>query len=190
MSKSSEAVKKWRRNTKLKLITCMGSKCQICGYNKSQNALEFHHIDPEEKDFSLSNTRANPKNWSTLIKELQKCILLCSNCHKEVHEGVSILPKFYQSFDESLLELSENIHLLKQTKTSLCPVCNVGKENHLITCSKQCASKYRSKVNWDEVDLIDLIEVKKLSKIQIARKLGCSDAAVGKHYRKLKSSTN
>ena len=53
MSKSSEAVKKWRRNTKLKLITCMGSKCQICGYNKSQNALEFHHIDPEEKDFSL-----------------------------------------------------------------------------------------------------------------------------------------
>lgn len=190
MSKSSEAVKKWRRNTKLKLITCMGSKCQICGYNKSQNALEFHHIDPEEKDFSLSNTRANPKNWPSIIKELQKCILLCSNCHKEVHEGVSILPKFYQSFDESLLELSENIHLLKQTKTSLCPVCNVGKENHLITCSKQCASKYRSKVNWDEVDLIDLIEVKKLSKIQIARKLGCSDAAVGKHYRKLKSSTN
>ena len=114
MSKSSEAVKKWRRNTKLKLITCMGSKCQICGYNKSQNALEFHHINPEEKDFSLSNTRANPKNWSSIIKELQKCILLCSNCHKEVHEGVSILPKFYQSFDESLLELSENIHLLKQ----------------------------------------------------------------------------
>ena len=88
------------------------------------------------------------------------------------------------------IKLSENMHLLKQTKTSLCPVCNIVKENHLITCSKQCASKYRSKVNWDEIDLINLIEVKKLSKIQIARELGCSDAAVGKHYRKLKNSTN
>ena len=45
MSKSSEAVKEWRRNTKLKLIVCMGSKCQIFGYNKSQKALEYHHID-------------------------------------------------------------------------------------------------------------------------------------------------
>lgn len=189
MSKSSEAVKEWRKNTKLKLVTCMGSKCQICGYNKSQNALEFHHIDPNEKDFSLSSTRANPKTWSSITEELQKCILLCSNCHREVHEGVSILPKVYQIFDESLLELKENIHLLKQTKTSVCPICNNKKENHLTTCSKKCAAKHNSKVDWTQVDLIDLIEVQKLSKVKIAELLGCSDAAVGKHYRKLKCAT-
>ena len=38
-----------------------------------------------QKDFSLSSTRANPKNWDSIVKELKKCILLCSNCHKEHH---------------------------------------------------------------------------------------------------------
>ena len=190
MSKSSEAVKEWRRNIKQKLIVCMGSKCQICNYNKSQNALEFHHINPDEKDFSISSVRANPKNWNTIVRELKKCILLCSNCHKEVHEGITNIPTIYQVFDESLLQKDNNKHLLKQTKTTFCPVCNNVKENHLQTCSKTCAAKKTSKVDWTQVDLIDLIEVQKLSKIKIAEMLGCSDAAVGKHYRKLHKSTN
>ena len=188
MSKSSEAVKEWRKNTKQKLTICMGSKCQICGYNKSQNALEFHHIDPNEKDFSLSSTRANPKKWTSIVNEQQKCILLCSNCHKEVHEGITSLPKVYQLFDESLLKSNENNHLLKITKTTYCPVCNKVKENHLKTCSKQCAGKKSSKINWDSVDLIYLIDIKKQSKVEIAEELGCSDAAVGKQYRKLKNN--
>lgn len=186
MSKSSEAVKEWRRNTKQKLILCMGSKCQICDYNKSQNALEFHHIDPIEKDFTLSSIRANPQNWNTIRKELQKCILLCSNCHREVHEGITELPISYQVFDETILELSDNKHLLKQTKTTYCPVCNIKKENHLLTCSKICASKRKSKIDWSNIDLLDLIDNQKLSKKQVGEQIGCSDVAVGKRYRKLK----
>ena len=143
-----------------------------------------------QKDFSLSSTRANPKKWDSIVEELQKCILLCSNCHKEVHEGITKIPNDYQKFDNTLLSLEQNKHLLKQTKTTYCPVCNNIKENHLITCSKQCASKHTSKVDWSQIDLIKLIETNKRSKTSIARELGCSDAAVGKQYRKLIASTN
>ena len=191
MSKSSEAVKEWRRNTKLKLIICMGSKCQLCDYNKSQNALEFHHVDPSMKDFSLSQVRANPKNWGTITKELRKCILLCSNCHKEVHEGISFLPKTYQEFNESLLQLDSNKHLLKETKTSYCPVCSKEKENKLKTCSVECAAKHRIKFDWDSIDLIDLKENQKLTNVAIAELVGCSDALIHKKYKKIKQrSTN
>jgi 5-methylcytosine-specific restriction endonuclease McrA len=50
MSYSSEKVKKWRKNTKDRMVAAMGGCCQICGYSKSTNALEFHHIDPTVKE--------------------------------------------------------------------------------------------------------------------------------------------
>jgi hypothetical protein len=186
MSKSSEAVKQWRKNTKLKLITCMGNKCQICNYNKSTNALEFHHLDPNEKDFSLGSIRANPKNWKSIVEELAKCILLCANCHREVHENITELPKEYQKFDESLLQLEENKHLLKQTQTTYCPVCNKQKENRNRFCSLSCAASTKQKVDWDSINLIDLIENQKIPKTKIAEMMHCSDQAVNKRYKKLK----
>ena len=185
-TQSAKAVKEWRKNTKLKLITCMGSKCQICNYNKSQNALEFHHINPDEKDFSISSVRANPTSWKTISIELQKCILLCSNCHKEVHEGITSLPQTYQIFDESLL--TEHSHLLKETKTTYCPVCNKIKENRNITCSIECGSKRKNSINWESIDLLDLIDVQKKTKVSIAESLGCSKASILKQYNKLKNT--
>lgn len=104
MSKSSEAVKRWRKNTKERMVLSMGGCCQICGYNRSHKALEFHHINPNEKEMGFGETRANNVKWATLIEELKKCILLCSNCHKEVHEGITELPEKYATFDDSYTE--------------------------------------------------------------------------------------
>lgn len=188
MSKSSEAVKEWRKNTKQKLTICMGSKCQVCGYNKSQNALEFHHINPSEKDFSIRDITVSPKKWDNIKEELSKCILLCANCHREVHEGLTKLPEKFQEFNEELLQLEENKYLLKETKVTYCPVCNKPKENYLQTCSKECGYKKRTKIDWSSIDLIELIEVEQKSKTEIADELGCSDAMVGKKYRELKST--
>ena len=188
MSKSSEAVKEWRKNTKTKMVICMGFKCQICGYSKSMNALEFHHIDPKEKDFSFGSSRGSPQKWETLKEELLKCILLCSNCHKEVHEGITKLPANYQKFNESILDLEDNKYLLKQTETTYCPVCGKLKQNRNLTCSKECASKRKNSFNWEQYDIIDMIENQKLTKTYIAELIGCSDVAISKHYKKLKSS--
>lgn len=82
----SKSVTKWRRRTKLKLILYKGGKCQKCGYNKScLGAYDFHHRDPSNKKFHI-NTR-NIKSWARLIEEVDKCDLLCRNCHAETHYG-------------------------------------------------------------------------------------------------------
>lgn len=75
-----------RKNTKLKAIEHMGGKCMKCGYNKSIRALQFHHLDPLQKDFQISG----PGNirWERVKEELKKCILVCSNCHAEIHEEI------------------------------------------------------------------------------------------------------
>jgi predicted HNH restriction endonuclease len=66
-----------------KIINSLGGKCCICGYTKCLSALEGHHIDPVGKEFSLSTVAS----WKRIEKELDKCMLLCANCHREVHSG-------------------------------------------------------------------------------------------------------
>jgi hypothetical protein len=81
---------KHRQNLKEKAIQYKGGCCVLCGYNKCIQALEFHHLDPNEKDFTISET--NSIGWEKLKKEIDKCILVCANCHREIHWGVSIHP--------------------------------------------------------------------------------------------------
>jgi hypothetical protein len=65
-----------------------GGCCQICGYDKCVRALSFHHLDAFHKDFNIGG---KSKSWNTIQSELDKCILLCANCHAEVHAGLLIL---------------------------------------------------------------------------------------------------
>lgn len=72
------------RKFKEKCVEYKGGKCDICGYDKYVGALEFHHENQKEKDFEISKL----KSWTfdeRIIKELDKCVILCSNCHKETH---------------------------------------------------------------------------------------------------------
>jgi 5-methylcytosine-specific restriction endonuclease McrA len=82
-------VKKKRKDLKLKAVEHKGGKCVRCGYNKSVEALEFHHINPDEKEFSISKT-GNTYSWEKIKEEINKCLLLCSNCHREVHAELLI----------------------------------------------------------------------------------------------------
>ncbi len=86
-----KAVSKRRKKLKEMSIEYGGSKCQICGYKKCFRALNFHHKDTSKKDFGLS-ARGLTRSWERIKKELDKCILVCSNCHMELHEGVTQLP--------------------------------------------------------------------------------------------------
>ena len=73
------------RKIKLECLEYKGGKCQKCGYDKCQAALDFHHRNPEEKDFSICK-KYGCKNMNDRIKkELDKCDLLCANCHREEH---------------------------------------------------------------------------------------------------------
>lgn len=79
-----------RRRLKQLAIEYKGGKCSLCGYCKCTGALEFHHIDPKTKDFSLS-TDGLTRSWKRIKVELDKCILVCSNCHKEIHSETNNL---------------------------------------------------------------------------------------------------
>ena len=77
-----KSVVDWRARTKKKLVEYKGGVCVECNYSRCIQALEFHHLDPTKKDFTISG-----KSWSfeRLKKEVDKCILLCNRCHTETH---------------------------------------------------------------------------------------------------------
>lgn len=82
---NSQSVINWRKRKKLELIEYKGGKCEICGYNKCVAALSFHHINPIEKEFTISSYTGS---FEKLKEEIKKCSLLCQNCHIEVHQGL------------------------------------------------------------------------------------------------------
>ncbi len=76
-----------QRKFKKQCIDYKGGSCRVCGYDGYDGALEFHHLDPEQKDFAISKARLT--SFGDKVKEeLDKCVLLCSNHHKEVHAGL------------------------------------------------------------------------------------------------------
>lgn len=72
-----------RFNLKLKAINLKGGGCVKCGYKANASALTFHHIDPSQKEFNIGGMHC--RKWSSIEEELAKCILLCHNCHAEIH---------------------------------------------------------------------------------------------------------
>lgn len=84
-----ERVSNKRVELKKKAVNYLGGKCKICGYSKYIGALEFHHKDPSKKDFGIA-AGGKIRKWDFLKEELDKCILLCSNCHKEVHAKITL----------------------------------------------------------------------------------------------------
>src|SRR5437764_6667606 len=87
-----EAVKRRRERVRLTAIQYKGGCCQICGYGRCMEALEFHHLDPTQKDFGISK-KGYTRSWEKTKGEIEKCILLCANCHREVHAGKLQLPQ-------------------------------------------------------------------------------------------------
>ena len=77
----------------------LGGRCIKCGYDKCLKALEFHHLDPSKKDFTISNDHFKLKE---AVEEVKKCILICSNCHKELHDNL-------WTIDELNLEEKEEV---------------------------------------------------------------------------------
>jgi hypothetical protein len=84
---ASEAVARKRKQLKIDAIKYLGGSCKYCGYSKCVSALEFHHRDPSKKEFGIS-MKGYTKSWESIRVELDKCDLVCSNCHKEIHENL------------------------------------------------------------------------------------------------------
>ncbi len=110
-----EKVKNWQKkyylskkpymrkyDEKKKLLNYFGGKCSLCDYSKCLAALEFHHKDPKEKEFNISNISVSTDSWDKCIEEASKCILICNRCHREIHHLES------QELYESMLNESKS----------------------------------------------------------------------------------
>jgi transposase len=82
------AVSDWRRRVKRRLVKRAGGACELCGYHRYDGALQFHHVDADLKEFSISRN-GTTRSWVELCGEADKCALLCANCHAEVEAGVA-----------------------------------------------------------------------------------------------------
>lgn len=75
-----------RRRNKQAALQYKGGRCRVCTYQRCTRALEFHHVRPADKKFTIS--QGLEKHWPVLRKELDKCLLVCKNCHTEAHNGL------------------------------------------------------------------------------------------------------
>jgi protein-arginine kinase activator protein McsA len=133
---------------KIKAVKLAGGKCSRCGYDKYYGALHFHHLDPSIKVENFSKIKMRI-NWEEYRKEIDKCILLCANCHAEIHQSDSYekLKEFEQKY-RSIIAAGKgnktNQEKEDRRKVYICEHC--GKEFRLSFpssrkkkfCSRQC----------------------------------------------------
>lgn len=74
-----------RHRKKQTLLDSLGGQCVLCGYKKWVFAIDFHHMDPTQKEFELG--RGNYRSIEKCLAEAKKCVPLCRNCHAEVETG-------------------------------------------------------------------------------------------------------
>lgn len=117
-----------------------GGACEICGYCKNIAALEFHHKNPEEKEFNVDMRKFSNMTLEKLEAELEKCILVCANCHRELHnENLTM---------KNIPNLLENVNktTFSNRGGQICPVCGkrFKKSKGKIYCSKECRMKAKN----------------------------------------------
>mgnify|MGYP000923179231 CR=1 FL=1 len=178
-------VVEWRKRVKQRAVIYKGGCCIVCGYLRCVAALSFHHTDPTKKDFNISgSTRA----WCAIKLELDKCVLLCHNCHCEVHHGTLSLDAHMfknptPNQGDRLLSQAGISPRTRPRKT--CPDCGSKKSAASARCRK-CAAKTnpgcQARIAWPpSAELLKMVEVD--SFLAIGRRLGVSDNAVRKHLR-------
>lgn len=84
---SSYSMERWKEK-KVKAIEYLGGKCVDCGIFFPPEIYDFHHLDPSTKEFQWNKLRL--RSWDSIKKELDKCALLCSNCHRWRHKSQAI----------------------------------------------------------------------------------------------------
>jgi len=157
------------RFRKFNLIELRNNKgCEECGYIKNISALDFHHLVPKEKDFTLDARNLANRGWEEILVEFSKCKILCANCHREEHNP-DLNFKDRIKFDE----IGEKIK-----KKSKCVECNVKIHNTASRC-KKCFDMSRRK-NDRPSNVILLEDIKELGYSGTGRKYGVSDNTIRK----------
>ena len=163
---------------KTHLINLKGGGCEICGYNKNLAALEFHHIDKDTKESQLESRTLSNSNMSWIMSEFEKCMVLCANCHREVHSPDLMIENVSKKIEKYDLEKSDKWITLAEPKKYNCSDCGCEISKWGNKC-KECAHKSRRKVDRPEKSVIfEMVTNEGYS--SVARKFGVTDNTVRK----------
>ncbi len=168
----TQHVKNWYQRLKQQLIIGFGGKCCVCGYSKCSDVLEFHHLDPTKKDFSISGYKI--KNKMKIFAEIKKCVMLCANCHREYHAGVIEIT--------TPISFNENLIPPKEVKIYKCQICEKETKNARF-CSLQCTGIFNSKNGLTNEVILELCKTKSYN--EVAKLYGVSYNAIRKRHKKL-----
>jgi hypothetical protein len=174
------------------LVEYKGGCCVVCGYSKCTDSLTFHHIDPSTKSFSISG--AHCRSVANLKAEVDKCALLCHNCHGELHANemsdedlVKVMGNVtYKPAPDSKVELDMHVAVWPKIVEQFGPFldCICGKQirdTGRKYCSSSCCGKDNEVADWPE-NLHELVWQEPVT--TIAAKLGVSGRAVAKRCKK------
>lgn len=177
MSVISKAVIQFRQRRKKWAVDAFGGKCGICGYDKSIQALHFHHLDPNKKDFAPSTKVVSRELF---VKELKKCVCICANCHSEVHAGITKIPNNILKFNNSFT----NKPLPKKPRHP-CNECGKLTIINQKFCSVKCSRKGSRVIDWPNNKELKRLIIKN-GYCGTGRMLGVSDSAIRKHLKRKK----
>jgi transposase-like protein len=161
---------------KLHLIDLRGGCCEKCGYQENLAALDFHHKDPKEKENQLDMRKLSNSTMDWILLEFEKCDVLCSNCHREVHS-----PDLKIENVRLVTENNENILKVRKVNKPKCLDCGQDIDYGTKRC-KVCYAKSRRIVERPEENILNE-EVKNFGYSWTARKYGVSDKTIKKWIR-------
>lgn len=187
MDNSTQRKKFWRREIKHYIVQAFGNKCCYCGQTFEECCYDLHHLNPEEKEFNLSSGNYNgAKTWLKIRDEVKKCVLLCANCHRKVHNGYIEItnPIFFDEnyYDWDITNYKQVGYDLKSMdkiidpQDFICPICGGEKTEKAKACAN--CSSHKEKYEIDREELKQLIYT--LPFTEIGKKFGVSDNAIRK----------
>lgn len=197
MSTNSNSVSRCRRRMKVRAVIYLGGVCSQCGYSECMDAMDFHHRDPSQKDFQIG-ANGIYRRFELLKPELDKCLLLCSNCHRELHS------KLRGEIDDSIrvggrknvpwptvedltlwMQTEPLVHIAKRLKVAQITVRNWCKVLGVPLRGTSVQPKRGRTTNplWPSAeDLRRMVWERPV--MHLARDIGVSDSAVKKHCRR------
>ena len=179
----------WRQRQKQKIVFCLGGRCVLCGYKTTARALEAHHVHPEHKSFSISDK--NTRSWARVMRELDKCVLLCSNCHAEYHDGLVDMSTLSEILRLDLPRrgrraetIIKDSHLTRNTPASA-SVCACGRKmSRTARSCRTCYNAHRqTAIDWPPHHRLASM-VDSLGFEGVGRRLGVSGNAVRKRLKR------
>lgn len=159
------------------MIEYLGGKCLRCGWTGHSAGYDIHHVDPTKKEFGLSQT-GQTRKWSVIQRELDKCVLLCRNCHSIIHTINEV-----KWFDESIIPEYQEMEVRQRGRRpkTICLDCDKEITWGSLRCQKHASIlANKPKIDWPAVDvLLEMVSNNSLE--EVSRTLGVSSSAIRGH---------